>query len=104
MINEYGMTELSSQAYSTGLGAPHRCPPWLRAQTIYPATSRPLAPGIPGYLVFYDLANVHSVLAIRTQDFGRVIDSSSFYLDGRDPGAVPRGCSRGSEAMIPPNA
>jgi hypothetical protein len=104
VINEYGMTELSSQAYSTGPGSPHRCPPWLRAQTIDPATSRPLAPGIPGYLVFYDLANVHSVLAIRTQDFGRVIDSSSFYLDGRDPGAVPRGCSRGSEAMIPPNA
>jgi len=101
VINEYGMTELSSQAYATGERSAHRCPPWLRVQTIDPATSQPLAPGISGYLVFYDLANYHSVLAIRTQDFGRVIDSSSFYLDGRDPGAIPRGCSRGSEAMMP---
>lgn len=104
VINEYGMTELSSQAYATGLGGPHRCPPWLRAQTIDPATSEPLAPGQSGYLVFYDLANYHSVLAIRTQDFGRVIDSASFTLEGRDPGAVPRGCSRGSQSLMPPTS
>ena len=102
VINEYGMTELSSQAYAIGPGTPHHCPPWMRVQAIDPATSIPVAPGIPGYLVFHDLANYHSVLAIRTQDFGRTIDSSSFHLDGRDPGAVPRGCSRGSDAMLPP--
>jgi hypothetical protein len=96
VINEYGMTELSSQCYALGEGAPHLAPPWLRVRSIHPETGKTQPPGEPGYLVFYDLANIDSVLAVRTQDFGSVIDHSSFVLHGRDPGALPRGCSRSS--------
>mgnify|MGYP001817899622 CR=1 FL=1 len=99
VINEYGMTELCSQAYALGTGTPHHLPPWMRVRAIDPHTNREQEPGRPGYLVFHDLANIHTVSAMRTQDFGRVIDDGAFLLDGRDPGALPRGCSRGSDAF-----
>jgi len=96
VINEYGMTELSSQAYAIGLRSPHHCPPWMRVHAIDPETNAPLPAGEPGYLVLRDLANAGSVLAVRTQDFGCALDPSTFILEGRDPGALPRGCSRAS--------
>lgn len=99
VINEYGMTELCSQAYAIGTGTAHHLPPWMRVRAIDPQTGDASPPHAPGYLVFHDLANLHSVSAIRTQDFGRVIDDGAFFLDGRDPGALPRGCSRGSDAL-----
>jgi hypothetical protein len=92
--NEYGMTELSSQAYATGSGGRHRFPHWCRHHILDPETDLPLPPGNPGYLVIHDLANLHSVAAIRTQDFAIGHDDGSFTLLGRDPGALPRGCSR----------
>ena len=101
VINEYGMTELSSQCYAVGAEAAHRAPPWLRVRSIHPETGKAQAPGEAGYLVFYDLANVGSVLAVRTQDFGVALDHSSFFLHGRDPGALPRGCSRSSPSPQP---
>jgi hypothetical protein len=91
------MTELSSQCYAIGPDAVFSCPPWMRMQVIDPATNQPLPPGRPGYLVLYDLANLDSVLAIRTRDFATAIDQSCFHLLGRDPGALPRGCSRASD-------
>lgn len=100
VINEYGMTELCSQAYATGIGTPHHLPPWMRVRAIDPHTGVDLPPHSRGYLVFHDLANLHTVSAIRTQDFGRVIDDGAFFLDGRDPGALPRGCSRTSDAPV----
>ncbi len=36
--NEYGMTELSSQFYTRGLGAPHRGGSWVRGLVIDPST------------------------------------------------------------------
>ena len=40
VINEYGMTELSTPFYTRGLGRPHAGPPWARALVIDPETGR----------------------------------------------------------------
>ena len=92
--NEYGMTELSSQAYATGSDGRHRFPHWCHHLILDPETEREVAPGETGYLVIHDLANLHSVCGIRTQDFATRHEDGSFTLIGRDPGALPRGCSR----------
>ena len=91
VINEYGMTELSSQLYAQGRG-PHRPPPWLRTLVCDLATGREVAAGEIGYLRHVDLANCGSVLAIQTEDLGRVREGGIELL-GRAPGAVTRGCS-----------
>lgn len=100
VINEYGMTELSSPSYAIGLGTPHHAPPWLKVRTIHPETNLPNPPGQTGHLVFFDLANLNSVAAVRTRDLGSVLDDHTFVLEGRDPAATPRGCSRASDAFL----
>ncbi len=97
--NEYGMTELSSQAYTHGLGRPHTAPPWLRAIVINPETGAEVPVGGSGVLRLFDLANVGSVLAIQTADLA-VRRADGFGLLGRDPAAVPRGCSRRADELL----
>lgn len=91
--NEYSMTELSSQFYTRGIDQVHRGPAWLRTRIIDPETGKDVETGEMGYLVIYDLANVDSVCAVQTQDFA-IQAQNGFLLVGRDPGALPRGCSR----------
>jgi hypothetical protein len=91
VVNEYGMTELCSQLYARGT-EPHRVPPWLRTLVCDPVTGRELPRGQPGLLRHVDLANVHSVVAIQTEDAGRAVDGGIELL-GRAGGAPPRGCS-----------
>ena len=93
VTNEYGMTELSSQFYSRGLGQPHRGGHWVRARVIDPATGGEVADGETGVLRIFDLANVDSVLALQTRDLA-IRRGDAFELIGRDPAALPRGCSR----------
>jgi hypothetical protein len=113
IICEYGMSELSSQAYSLGAPASRRrfypsatkeltgetpalpgfqFPPWARAQIISPETGREVADGETGLIRVFDLANVFSVAAIQTEDLG-VRRGDGFELIGRAPLAEPRGCS-----------
>ena len=99
VINEYGMTELSSQFYTRGLGNPHEAPPWLRALVIDPETGWEVSPGDTGVLRIFDLANVGSVLAIQTRDLA-IRRETGFELIGRDPAALPRGCSRAADEML----
>ena len=68
IICEYGMSELSSQAYDAPAVGPRtfRFPPWARAQIISPETGREVADGESGLLRVLDLANVFSVIAIQT--------------------------------------
>jgi hypothetical protein len=102
ILNEYGMTELSSQFYARGLGTPHEAPPWLRALVIDPETGAEVADDGVGVLRLFDLANLGSVLALETQDLA-IRRGDRFELIGRDPGALPRGCSRqADEAMQRP--
>lgn len=100
VINEYGMTELSSQAYAIGQGSAHRCPPWMRVRVIDPETGLPQPTGIAGYLEIVDLANLGSTLAVRTQDIAVAVTESEFLLQGRDASALPRGCSRSEAAAL----
>jgi hypothetical protein len=99
VINEYGMTELSSQCYTAGLTRPHGTPPWLRAVIIDPETGNEVAVGETGILRLFDLANLGSVLAIETQDMA-IRRENGFELLGRDPGALPRGCSRAADEAL----
>lgn len=99
VINEYGMTELSSQCYTRGLGRPHVAPPWVRAIVVHPATGLEVADAETGVLRIYDLANLGSVLAIQTRDLA-IRRGDNFELLGRDPAALPRGCSRAADEML----
>ena len=93
IICEYGMSELSSQAYDTGSRSRvFRFPPWARVQIISPETGREVAEGETGLIRILDLANVYSVAAIQTEDLG-ILRGDGFELVGRAPRAEPRGCS-----------
>jgi hypothetical protein len=98
--NEYGMTELSSQFYTSDIGRPHIGPPWTRVIIIDPATNREARPGQIGMIRIIDLANVWSVLCIQTQDLGQLGSGGEFRLLGRDPNALPRGCSRAVDEIL----
>ncbi len=100
ILNEYSMTELSSQFYRWPDEPGHRGPSWTRIRVTDPETGRPAAEGEVGYLEIIDLANLGSVAAIRTQDLAIARGDSSFTLLGRDPGALPRGCSRGTDDLL----
>lgn len=99
VLNEYGMTELSSQFYTRGLGGVHRGGPWVRALVIDPASGEEAAVGEAGVLRIFDLANLNSVLAVETQDLA-IRREDGFELIGRDPSALPRGCSRMADELL----
>ena len=111
VLAEYGMSELSSQAYDGGARslrleasgsstpspkpqAPSRFsfPPWARAQILSPETGQGVGEGETGLIRILDLANVFSVLAVQTEDLG-VRRGDGFELIGRAQLAEPRGCS-----------
>ena len=99
VINEYGMCELSSQFYTTGLGGVHRGGPWARALVVSPASGREVAVGETGILRIFDLANLGSSLAVQTGDLA-VRKADGFELIGRSPTATPRGCSRMADEIM----
>ena len=107
-VNEYGMTELLSQYYDDGLrrhvsgeSGPRRKrgPGWLRTVAVDPETLEPLADGETGLLRHVDLANLHSVAAVQTEDLGRV-DPDGLVVEGRGTGAPPRGCSIAMDMIL----
>ncbi|HTA95437.1 MAG TPA: long-chain fatty acid--CoA ligase, partial [Verrucomicrobiae bacterium] len=69
IICEYGMSELSSQAYAPSSGW-FQFPPWARVQIISPETGREVGESETGLIRVFDLANVFSVAAIQTEDLG----------------------------------
>jgi hypothetical protein len=95
IVGEYGMSELSSQAYDRVLpatGGAFRFPPWARARIISPETGREAGEGETGMVQVLDLANVWSALAVQTEDLG-VRRGEGFELTGRAAGTPARGCS-----------
>jgi hypothetical protein len=99
IFNEYGMTELSSQFYARGPHGLHHGPPWARALVVDPVTLQEVGEGETGILLVYDAANVGSVVGLRTQDLA-IKRGTAFALLGRDPAALPRGCSRGADEWL----
>ena len=91
--SEYGMTELLSQAYSTGEGV-FSCPPWMDILTR--DTEDPLSyitAGKTGGVNIIDLANVNSCAFIATQDLGKKYKDGSFEILGRFDHSDIRGCN-----------
>ena len=102
VINEYGMTELCSQLYdatrlNSGIAAPAGerlkiAPPWMRPSAIDPVTLRRVPDGNRGLLGFIDLANLGSVSAILTEDFG-IVAGQQVRILGRAIAGGARGCA-----------
>ena len=111
IICEYGMSELSSQAYhgvtsdgwqvASGVAPVRhpspvtrhfRFPSWALAQIISPENGREVGEDETGLIRIFDLANVFSVAAIQTEDLG-IRRGDGFELIGRAQRAEPRGCS-----------
>lgn len=96
VVREYGMTELTSQCYTRVLlgGDPDLfvAPHWVRVRILDPETLEEAAPGTPGLVSVFDLANVGSAVHLLTEDLG-VAEGDGFRLLGRAAGAELRGCS-----------
>ncbi|HEY3853800.1 MAG TPA: long-chain fatty acid--CoA ligase [Verrucomicrobiae bacterium] len=90
IVTEYGMSELSSQAYDRE-GVFH-FPPWARARVISPETGAEVGERETGLLQVFDLANIWSVMAVQTEDLA-VRRGAGFELLGRAAKSEPRGCS-----------
>lgn len=92
IANEYGMTELSSPCYASAEDGIHRIPATVRVRIISPETGQECSEGERGFVHLYDLANVHGVAAIATEDIAIRV-AGGFRLVGRFTEAVERGCS-----------
>lgn len=103
VVSEYGMTELSSQAYGTGLGAsgkPELRPmSTLRFAIVDPNSGALMGDGESGLVACFDLLNLDNVSFILTSDVGR-LEGGALTLEGRLPGAVARGCGLTAEELI----
>lgn len=95
--SEYGMTELLSQAYSTGNGL-FQTPPWMRF--LIREVDDPLQIRLDtktGGINVIDLANINSCAFIATKDLGRLVptDSGNTQLElmGRYDHSDVRGCN-----------
>lgn len=97
IVCEYGMCELSSQAYDriagkVGQSRLFRFPPWVRARVVSSETAGEVSEGRAGLLQIFDLANAFSVLAIQTEDLV-IRRADGFEFIGRAEATEPRGCS-----------
>ena len=91
--SEYGMAELTSQAYSRG-GNRFFAPPWMRIITRdLNDPFRLLPTGQRGGINIIDLGNVYSCAFIQTEDAGRVFADGSFEIAGRIDHSEIRGCN-----------
>ena len=91
--SEYGMAELTSQAYSSGEGI-FKAPAWMRIMVRDindPMDHRPQ--GMRGGIDIIDLANLSSCAFIQTQDMGRLMEDGRFVIEGRIAGSDIRGCN-----------
>ena len=91
--SEYGMTELLSQAYSSGNGR-YKTPPWMK---IYIRENedplKKLDFNQTGGINIIDLANRNSCSFIETEDMGKQNLDGSFEILGRIDNSEIRGCN-----------
>jgi len=93
VYSEYGMTEILSQAYSTGEGI-FSMPPWMdiKIRDIHDPFKM-CETGTAGGMNIIDLANLHSCAFIETEDMGRVDANRNFEVLGRMDNSEARGCN-----------
>jgi phenylacetate-coenzyme A ligase PaaK-like adenylate-forming protein len=89
---EYGMTELLSQAYSTGEGL-FSCPPWMKVLVRSEDDPMEVRSEGEGLINIIDLANVWSCSFLATEDIGRLRADGRFEVAGRVDNSDIRGCS-----------
>ncbi len=96
--SEYGMTELLSQAYSSGHGL-FNCPPWMKVlvraedDPFMVTEANSIEDNIKiGVLNIIDLANLYSCAFIATDDMGKLYKDASFEVLGRLDNSDIRGC------------
>jgi Acyl-protein synthetase, LuxE len=89
---EYGMTELLSQAYSTGHGQ-FVPPPWMKLLIRREDDPFDVNEEGEGILNIIDLANKWSCCFLATDDVGKVYPGGSFEVSGRVDNSDIRGCS-----------
>ena len=92
--SEYGMTELLSQAYSTGDGL-FTAAPWMRIllrEEDDPLSLHKKSSGT-GAVTIIDLANLYSCSFIATDDRGRLYEDGRVEILGRLDQSAMRGCS-----------
>ena len=91
--SEYGMAELTSQAYSSGEGI-FKTPAWMRIMVRDVNDPMDHGPqGMRGGIDIIDLANLSSCAFIQTQDMGRLMEDGRFVIEGRIAGSDIRGCN-----------
>lgn len=91
--SEYGMAELSSQAYSSGDNI-FRTPPWMRVLVRDLNDPFEMLPyGRIGGINIIDLANTGSCAFIQTRDLGYVSAEGHFSILGRADRSDMRGCN-----------
>jgi len=102
VVREYGMSEATVHFYSAALaGGDHDLfvvPHFARVRALDPETLEEAAPGEPGLLAIFDLANLGSACHLLTQDLG-ALEKGGFRLLGRARGAALRGCSLTAEEL-----
>jgi len=110
VVNEYGMTELSTQFYDLTMQAGRRTDvkavaPWARVLIIDPNTGRETANNEErGLIRVFDLANLWTMMCIQTEDLGSVVGDPpsglrGFEVFGRAAGTEVRGCSLNAETL-----
>jgi len=91
--SEYGMCEMSSQAYAKG-SEWFTPPPWLSFQVRHPnSPMKALPPGERGKLALIDLCNLFSCPFILTDDEAEMNEHGDIKIHGRWPGEEARGCN-----------
>jgi hypothetical protein len=93
IYSEYGMTELLSQAYSSGNGK-FTAPPWMKI--LIRDINDPFEINNKlkyGGVNIIDLANVHSCAFIETDDLGLLNEDGTFEITGRLDNSDLRGCN-----------
>lgn len=106
VVNEYGMTELSTQFYDATMRTGRRTDlktvlPWARVLVIDPASGKEAAENEAGLIRVCDLANVWSMMCVQTEDLGVArAGDDGFEVLGRAAGAEVRGCSLNAESFV----
>ncbi|MGB0522434.1 MAG: acyl transferase [Flammeovirgaceae bacterium] len=94
VFSEYGMTELTSQAYA-GADSNFQMP--FSMKVLLREINDPFTPiqafGRTGAINVIDLGNIHSCCFIETKDIGSLVNTHTFQVLGRMDNSDVRGCN-----------